>query len=138
MTIKNNYDAGLLLIRAGIGLMFVIAHGWSKLVGGPERWEKIGASMDRFGIEHFHTFFGFMAAFAESFGALLLMLGLFHRWAAALLFFTMFVAASRHLMDGDGLGKASHAIEAAILFAGLFITGAGKYSFDYNLFKKNN
>ncbi|MGI8893210.1 MAG: DoxX family protein, partial [Bacteroidia bacterium] len=70
------------------------------------------------------------------FGALLLILGLFHRWACALLIITMIVAGARHLLDGDGIGKASHAIEAAIIFIGLFLTGPGKYSLDNKIFKK--
>jgi putative oxidoreductase len=136
MLIKNRIDTGLVFIRIGIGIMFIVAHGGPKLLGGPERWEKVGSAMDRLGIESFHTFFGFMAAFAESFGALFLIFGLFHRWVTALLLITMLVAGARHLIDGDGIGRASHAIEAAIVFIGLFITGPGKYSFDYKLFKK--
>lgn len=136
MLIKNRIDEGLAFIRVGIGAMFIIAHGGPKILGGPDRWEKLGSSMDRFGIENFHTLFGFMAAFAESFGALFLILGLFHRWATALLIITMVVAGARHLLDGDGIGKASHAIEAAIVFIGLFITGPGRYSLDYKIFKK--
>ena len=138
MLIKDRYDTGLTFIRITIGIMFIAAHGWGKITGGPETWEKIGGTMDRYGIDSFHLLFGFLAAFAESFGALFLILGLFHRWACVILFITMFVAATRHLIDGDGLGRASHAIEAALLFAGLFITGPGKYSLDYKLLKKSN
>ena len=137
MKIKDRLDMGLAIIRVGIGAMFMIAHGSAKLFGGPEQWEKIGSTMDRFGIESLHTFWGFMAAFAESFGSLFLLLGLFHRGACLLLIITMMVAGARHLIDGDGLGRASHAIEAALLFIGLFITGPGKYSLDHKLFKKN-
>ena len=30
-------DLGLLVMRVGLGLSFM-AHGWPKLVGGPETW----------------------------------------------------------------------------------------------------
>lgn len=137
MKITDRKNAGLAFIRIGVGIMFIAAHGFAKILGGPEMWEKIGSTMQKFGIESLHTFWGFMAAFAESFGALFLVLGLFHRWACVLLIITMIVAGTRHLIDGDGLGRASHAIEAALLFIGLFITGPGKYSLDYKLLNKN-
>ena len=134
MSIENKTDIGIAIIRIGLGIMFITAHGWRKLIGGPETWEKLGSSMSRFGIESFHEVFGFLAAFAETFGALFLLLGLFHRWGTVLLFLTMLVAASKHIIDGDGFGRASHAIEAAIVFAGLFITGPGRFSLDRKFF----
>ncbi len=33
-------DAGLLILRIGIGIMFLY-HGAPKLIGGPEKWEKL-------------------------------------------------------------------------------------------------
>jgi putative oxidoreductase len=38
----------------------------------------------------------------------------------------MAVAAARHVALGDGFNGASHAIEAAVVFVGLFLTGPGK------------
>jgi putative oxidoreductase len=40
---------------------------------------------------------------------------------------TMVVAAAFHLDRGDGFAKASHAIEAAILFGALILIGPGRY-----------
>ncbi len=126
-------DLGLLLIRLGIGLNVLIFHGWGKIFGGVERWERIGGEMANLGIRFLPAFWGFMAAASESLGSVLLMLGLFFRPAAALLAFTMFVAAVRHLSlppgtPGAGWGAASHAIELCAIFLGLFLLGPGRYS----------
>lgn len=122
-------DLGLLIIRLGVGAMFVY-HGWDKLFGGVEKWTQLGGAMATFGITIFPTFWGFMAAVAEVFGGLFLMLGFLQRqFATPMLAFTMLVAAVMHLKQ-DGLADASHAIEAFFVFLGLFFIGAGKFSLD--------
>jgi putative oxidoreductase len=130
-------DIGLLLLRVGIGIMFMM-HGYPKLIGGEEKWESLGNNMGNLGITFAPVFWGFMAAFAEFGGGILLALGLFFRPAAFLLFFTMFVAAIRHISAGDGFNGYSHAAESAILFFSLIFTGPGKYSLDEMLIKKNS
>lgn len=124
---------GLLLLRVGIGLMFIL-HGWPKLAGGAERWEMLGQSMQAVGIAFAPTFWGFMAAFAETVGGLLLILGFLFRPACLLLVITMLVATAMHAVAGDGFGGYSHALEAAILFFSLLFIGPGKYSIDHELF----
>lgn len=119
----------LLIIRAGLGFMMVM-HGYPKLLGGVEKWEKLGSAMHTFGVDFMPVFWGFMAAFAEGVGGALLILGLMTRPAALLLLITMIVAAAKHLSGGDGLMGSSHSIELAVVFLGLFILGPGKYSFD--------
>lgn len=123
---RDPRDLGLLLMRVGMGGMFVY-HGLPKLLSGPTRWEALGRATRAFGIDFAPTFFGFMAAIAETGGGLCLALGLLFRPALALLATTMIVAAAFHLDKGDGLGKASHAIEAAIVFASLLLIGPGRY-----------
>lgn len=120
-------NTGLLLLRIGIGIMFM-GHGWPKLIGGPERWTKIGESMGNFGIHFLPEFWGFMAAVGEFGGGLLLLLGLFHRVGCILLFATMIVASAKHILAGDGFAGYSHAVESAILFFSLYFIGPGKYS----------
>lgn len=120
-------DLGLLLLRLGIGAMF-IAHGWPKLKGGPELWEKIGQAMGNFGMDMWPTFWGLLATISEFGGGLLLMLGLFFRPACFLLLCTMIAAATAHFSRGDSFGEASHAIEAGILFLSLLLIGPGKYA----------
>ena len=129
---KNHQNLGLTIIRVGIGAMFMF-HGFGKITGGPEFWAKLGSATQYVGINFAPQFFGFMAAFAEFFGGFFLILGLFFRPACILLLCTMIVAASKHLGTGDGLKGASHAIEAAIVFLGLYFMGAGDNSIDQKL-----
>lgn len=122
-------DTGLLILRIGLGIMFMF-HGAPKMFGGPERWGKIGMAMGNFGIDFLPAFWGFMAAFSEFFGGVLLISGLFFRPACILMTITMIVAASFHMGRGDGLMGASHAIENGIVFLGLILIGPGKISLD--------
>lgn len=122
-------NIGLLIIRIGFGVSMMI-HGLPKIAGGPELWTKVGGSMKVLGIEFMPVFWGFMAAASETFGGMLLVLGLFSRPACLFLMITMIVAATHHLANGDGFATASHPLELAILFLGLMFVGPGKYSVD--------
>lgn len=124
---KFNTDYGLLIIRIGIGVMFMF-HGYPKLLGGVEMWAKIGGAMGNIGIYFAPVFWGFMASFAEFAGGLCLVIGFLFRPALAMLIFTMFIAALMHYTNGDGFGGYSHALESASVFVGLFIAGPGKYA----------
>ena len=70
-----------------------------------------------------------MAAFSESIGVGLLIIGLAFRPSCVLLLITMTVAALSDYHQ-QGLGEASHALELAIVFATLIFVGPGKYSVD--------
>jgi len=121
-------DIGLLIIRVGIGISFMV-HGSGKMFN-PDRWEKLGGSMALFGITFAPTFWGFMAAFAEFGGGILFLLGFFFRPATALMAFTMLVAMTTHLAKGDGFSGYSHSMELGILFLGMLFAGPGKLSLD--------
>jgi putative oxidoreductase len=130
LTSLNRFrDLGLLVLRVGLGAMFIY-HGLPKLLGGPALWAQLGMATGTLGIHFLPVFWGFMAAVAEGIGGLLLLLGLLSRPACLLMFFNMVVAASFHLGKGDGLGIASHAIEVGIVFLSLVLIGPGKYSLD--------
>ena len=122
-------NTGLLILRIGLGVMFII-HGFPKLAGGPSGWAGLGGSMKVVGIDFLPVFWGFMAAVAETFGGFLLIVGLFFRPACMLLVFTMAIAALVHFGKGDGLKGASHAIELGIVFFSLIFIGPGRYSVD--------
>ncbi|MFN8282822.1 MAG: DoxX family protein [Chitinophagales bacterium] len=124
---KYNTDLGLLIIRVGMGILFII-FGYPKITGGPEMWKGIGESMANIHITFAPTFWGFMAAAAEFGGAICLILGFLFRPALALLIFTMFIAALFHYKSGDGFKGYNHALECAIIFIGLFASGPGKYA----------
>lgn len=128
-----NRDAGLLLLRLGVGMSLLIFHGWGKITGGAELWTAIGSNMSNLGISFVPGFWGFMAACAEFFGSALLVLGVFFRPAAALLAFTMIVAMMRHLSipagePGAGFAGASHAMELLSVYVALLLTGPGRYA----------
>ncbi len=128
MTFLDRYrDAGLLLLRIGLGASF-IAHGMPKLMGGPEKWKALGGAMASLGVTFAHTLWGLSAALSETVGGLLLMLGLFFRPAAILLAFTMAVALQMHVSKGDPFQVYSHALEAGIVFLSLILIGPGKYA----------
>lgn len=126
-------DVGLLVLRVGVGLSVLIFHGWSKLTGGVERWEKIGGAMGNLGLDFAPAFWGLMAALAESACAALLIVGILTRPAAVMLAFTMLVAAVAHLSrpadaDGAGWAGASHALELLVVSICLLLTGPGRFS----------
>ncbi|WP_129717196.1 DoxX family protein [Pedobacter sp. SYP-B3415] len=128
-SLGKHRNTGLLLLRIGIGIMFMV-HGLPKLMGGPETWTQVGGAMKVVGIDFAPVFWGLLAAIAEGIGGFLLLIGLFFRPAAMALTFTMIIAAAMHLSKGDGISGASHAIESAIVFFGLIFIGPGKYSVD--------
>lgn len=125
-------DAGLLVIRLVIGGSVMIFYGFGKISGGPEMWAKVGGSMSHLGISFLPAFWGFMAAFAEFFGSLLLILGVLFRPAALMMVFTMLVAVITHVnmpegSAGAGWAGASHALELLGVYVGLYLIGPGKY-----------
>ena len=123
-------NAGLLILRVFIGAA-LLTHGWGKMFGGLEQFTGFVASL---GVPAPQVM-AFLAAFAESFGAILLAVGLLTRPAAFLIVCTMAVA-----IGGAHKGQPFAVQEAAWLYffpALLFLLkGAGKWSLDWILAKK--
>ncbi|HMT01576.1 MAG TPA: DoxX family protein [Candidatus Absconditabacterales bacterium] len=133
-------DIGLLVIRVGLGILFVIA-GRPKITGGTQMRAWLGGNMSLIGITFWPVFRGFMAAFAEFVGGILVILGFMKRPAAFLIAFTMFIATLMHLSTVPAESNILDLIKASqltlallIVFAGLMITGPGKISLDYIVF----
>jgi putative oxidoreductase len=125
----NYRNFGLLIIRVGLGLMFIY-HGFPKLAGGVETWRGLGTSTKYVGIHFLPVGWGLMAAVVETFGGFLLIIGLAFRPVCLLLVIDLTVAALFHFGKGQGWEAAAHAIEDAVMFAGLLFVGPGKYSVD--------
>ncbi len=124
----NYKNFGLLIIRVGLGIMFIY-HGFPKLMGGPNKWVEIGTATKYVGIYFWPLFWGFLAAVTEAIGGVLLIIGWQFRLVCLLLVINLIVAVALSLKTG-GLFDASHAIEDAVVFAGLVFAGPGRYSAD--------
>lgn len=125
--LPQSADLGLLILRATLGFTMLILHGWGKLTGFAELAPKF---VKLFGVVPSQISLG-LAVFAEVGGSVLLILGLFTRFAALNLAITMAVAffvAHGAKLSGPGSGEL-----ALIYLTGyltLLFAGAGKFSAD--------
>lgn len=121
-------DLGLLVLRVGVGLMFLLLHGLPRLVE-PESWARIGRAVSYLGIDFGHQLWGFAAVLSLTLGALCLILGFAHRPAALALTVTMAVAAIWRHYPFAGWSASSYAVSMMIVYLGLVFTGPGRLSF---------
>ncbi|MDP7036934.1 MAG: DoxX family protein [Candidatus Marinimicrobia bacterium] len=129
-------NGGILLLRISSGGLLLMNHGWDKIISGADKWTGLGRTgLMPLGIEYFHTFFGFMAAFSESICAVLVVIGLLTRPAAALITVTMFVGANFHISLGKG--SPEMALMYGIIFLSIGLLNPGKYSLDHFIFNKD-
>ena len=132
MIFKNSCrgkNLGLLILRVGIGLIFVL-HGYPLLIAGTAKWTWLGRQMSFLGITFAPAFWGFIAAASELVGGALLVVGLRARIAAFFMSGVMFVASYMHLSQGDGFSGAAHALSMLTVFVSIMFSGAGEYSLD--------
>jgi putative oxidoreductase len=132
---SNRQAWGLALIRAVVGLIFLM-HGGQKLFVT--------------GIGNVANFLGSLGiplpgvaapilTFVEFFGGLTLLLGLLTRWVALVLAIDMLVAILKvHLAGGFFLPKGSEfALTLLVVCIGLFLAGGGAPAAD-NYFRRKN
>jgi putative oxidoreductase len=123
------------ILRVGIGLI-LIPHGAQKFFGwfGGMGFEKFVALFNTLGYRP-GIFWLTLVALTEFVGGILLVLGLFTRFAALALVIFMIVAV--HFTSGKGFFWTAGGLEYSllILFVGLvfLIRGAGDYSLDRKL-----
>lgn len=119
-------NVALLLLRLWIGLSMLVLHGWAKLSGFNEM---SGKFINLFGLGQ-KTSLG-LAIFGELVCSVLLVLGLFSRFAALGGMITMivaFVVGHNLVLKGPGSGELAFIYLAA--YCALFIAGPGKFSLD--------
>ena len=80
------------------------------------------------GLDFAPAFWGFMAAISEFGAALLVALGLVTRPAALLVALTMAMAATMHLVTGNGSPES--ALIYLVAFVAIMLYGPGKFSVD--------
>lgn len=129
---SKDADLGIFLLRIGFGFSMLIFHGYGKLTGGPEKWARLGESLQTFGIDFYPVFWGFMAVFAEFFCSAFIIAGVFFVPATFFLSINMIVAVLFHLYlpeesPAAGWQGASHAIEYLFAYVALMIMGPGRY-----------
>jgi putative oxidoreductase len=124
-------DFGLLCLRLGFGFGMAWLHGAEKVAGA---WAHLrtGAAWDLLPEVVLLGFpwplgFALAATAAESVAAVLVGLGLYTRWCAGALAFTMVMAVRYHSLAG-GLGEPAAAY--GLVYLALVCTGAGRYAGD--------
>ena len=129
---KNSASANLalLVLRLWIGLEMLILHGTDKLLHFTTYAPKF---FDPFGIGPTASLA--LSVFAEFFGSLLIILGLFTRWSALVLAINMavaFVGVHKAVLKGEHGGELAFLYLMA--YAVIFLAGPGRISADKILF----
>ena len=121
-------DFGLLVLRVGIGSVFLLVHGFPNLAAGAKTWARVGRSVSYLGIGTGHTWWGLAALLAMTVGALGLIVGYCHRPAALALTITMLVASIWRFYPFGGWDAAAYPLSMAIVCFSLMLLGPGKYA----------
>jgi len=118
----------LLLMRLALGAIMV-AHGYDKVFGGLQHHAQMVASLG------LPAWLGYVSAFTEFFGGLLLLVGLFTRVAALGVCLDLFVAIWKvHLHNGlTGDHGFEFPLAVATLAFALIFFGAGPIALDHIL-----
>lgn len=120
---ENAKDIGLLILRVPAMALFLI-HGWPKLMRMPAIFSSFA---DPIGLGVGPT--AAIAIVVETVCALLVVVGLFTRWAAVPIVTFLLVAGLIH-HAADSVQKKEFALIYAVPFLVLIFTGGGKYALD--------
>lgn len=124
--LPTHVDLGLLVLRLWVAIPMIALHGWGKLVNFGAR---SGSFADPFGIGSMPSLA--LITFSEVFGSILLILGLFTRFAAVMGAIGMTVA----FVYGHGAQLSGpRSGELPLIFLGayvvLLLAGGGRFSLD--------
>jgi putative oxidoreductase len=117
-------NVGLLILRLGIGVMF-LAHGKQKIFGGMEGFSGMIKELGFTPV----LFWASLAGYTELIGGILLILGVAPRISAGMLFILIVVAALKvHLAKGFFLssGGFEYTFVIACACLAIILSGAGK------------
>ena len=123
----RQYDLGLFLLRVAVGVIMII-HGVPKFLGGTEILKEVGSAMVNLGVTYVPVFWGFMAAFSEVLGGLLLIVGFLFRPACFLLGFTMVIATLLEYSTESSFRSVAHPLTMTFLFFSFMFIGPGRWS----------
>jgi len=134
---NRGLDAGLLLLRLGVGLSLLLIFGLQKLQAGwayahTGQWpfvdfnRKIGLPLP--------VFFAYVQTLNESFAALFLALGLWSRYSAAALSIGFAAATLCSMKAAEPWLTAAY---FCMIFTSLLLTGPGGFSIDALLKSRN-
>lgn len=119
-------DLGLLLLRIGVGVIFIVA-GWGKLTG----IEGVTGFFGDIGIP-MPFIMAWVVALVEFFGGIMVLLGAYTKIPYLLLAFTMLVAIFLVQLP-DGFGALRLELMLMLASLALFFTGNGNYSVDHKI-----
>ena len=128
---------GLLILRLGFASLLLGFHGWTRLgraigyVFYGQPWTFVDL-VGRLGFP-MPAVFAVLSATAESVGAVLVAVGLFTRWGAALIAINMAVALFNEAAKGDPLELPALYLLGAVV---ILLLGPGRWSLDAVLQRK--
>lgn len=135
-------DLGLLLLRLTLPVLMIRYHGWGKLTGWADESMKVPNLFSLDGAaKEFHTFPNYigisselsyvLVTWFETFGSMMIIVGLCTRLNALGLFITMMVAwAFHHGMHFSGPQGGEMPFAYAFVYLLLFLAGGGRFSLD--------
>jgi len=134
-TNSRNSDIALLLLRVGVGVIFIVA-GWGKINGmfgalfSDAEWGFING-VANMGFP-FPFFFASLVAIIEFFGGILVLVGAYTK-IPNLLLATIMVVALVGVRWGGGFSDARLDMMLLLTCLSLFFLGSGAYSVDHKI-----
>lgn len=116
-------DLGLFILRV-LSAAFLLTHGWPKVSAFTQR---MNSFPDPFGVGSVTSFS--LVVFAEFFCSILVIIGLWTRFAVVPIIITM-ITIVFVIHGADPFGKKEVALLYLASFTTIFFTGPGKYSID--------